>query len=160
MPRIPLNVAASLPRILGSPPKVLPPDFVPTAADARSLYRSLWRMGCLSVMYSNPGRDVIKRKIREAFEDSRRNPVTDSKDIKEQWERANNTKFFFEIAATRFGVEHRVISNMCVVAAEKYTGSARVAKPNVRQFQKDIEYEYASVIRSLNESMRMSLPSV
>lgn len=35
---------------------------------------------------------------------------------------AFNTRFFFEIASTRFGVEHGVISNMCIVAAEKSKG--------------------------------------
>ncbi|KAF9425213.1 hypothetical protein BGZ94_007737 [Podila epigama] len=87
MPRIPLNVAATLPRKLGPPPKPLPIDFKPTPADARSLYRSLWRVGALSVMYSGPEQRVIRQKIREAFEESCQDPVTRPEDIREQWER-------------------------------------------------------------------------
>ncbi|KFH71281.1 hypothetical protein MVEG_01581 [Podila verticillata NRRL 6337] len=160
MPRIPLNVAATLPRTLGPPPKALPSDFSPTAADARSLYRSLWRVGSLSIMYSNPGHKVIREKIREAFEESRKNPAKTPQDIKEQWERGKqsfNTRFFFEIASTRFGVEHRVISNMCVVTAEKNKGTTRSLKPAVIQNQKEVEREYTKVIHALNESMRLSL---
>ncbi|KAF9380267.1 hypothetical protein CPB97_008486 [Podila verticillata] len=149
MPRIPLNVAATLPRTLGPPPKPLPSDFLPTAADARSLYRSLRRVGSLSIMYSSPGHKVIREKIREAFEESRKNPAKTPQDIKEQ--------FFFEIASTRFGVEHRVISNMCVVAAEKSKGTTRSLKPTVIQNQKEVEQEYTKVIHALNESMRLSL---
>ncbi|KAG0030857.1 hypothetical protein BGZ82_007263 [Podila clonocystis] len=89
MPRIPLNVAATLPRTLGPPPKPLPVDFSPTAADARSLFRSLWRVGSLSIMYSSPGREVIRQKIREAFEESRKNPAKNPEDVKETWEREN-----------------------------------------------------------------------
>ncbi|KAG0344572.1 hypothetical protein BG005_001760 [Podila minutissima] len=157
MPRIPLNVAATLPRTLGLPPKPLPVDFSPTAADARSLYRSLWRVGSLSIMYSSPGREVIRQKIREAFEESRKNPAKNPEDVKETWERAFNTRFFFEIASTRFGVEHGVISNMCIVAAEKSKGTTRVVKPSLIEHQKEVEKEYTKVIHALNESMRLSL---
>lgn len=87
MPRIPLNVASSLPRTLGKPPKSIPLDFSPTDADARSLFRTLWRVGSLSVMYTNPGRDVIRQKIREGFEESRRQPATSEVDIRQRWER-------------------------------------------------------------------------
>ena len=80
-------MAAGLPRKLGPPPKRLPDSFQPTAADARSLYRSLWRLGALSVMFANPGRSVIRQKIREAFEESRECPKTTQEDIVEQWER-------------------------------------------------------------------------
>lgn len=82
-----MNVAKTLPRKLGPPPKPLRKNFLPTEADARALYRSLWRVGSLSVMYTNPGHDVIRRKIREAFEESRRYPKTTPEEIREQWER-------------------------------------------------------------------------
>ena len=87
MPRIPLNVASSLPRTLGKPPKPIPLDFSPTDADARSLFRTLWRVGSLSVMYTNPGRDVIRQKIREGFEESRQQPAISEADIRQLWER-------------------------------------------------------------------------
>ncbi|KAG0022864.1 hypothetical protein BGZ81_008356 [Podila clonocystis] len=157
MPRIPLNVAATLPRTLGPPPKPLPVDFSPTAADARSLYRILWRVGSLSIMYSSPGREVIRQKIREAFEESRKNPAKNPEDVKEMWERAFNTRFFFEIASTRFGMEHRVISNMCIVAAENSKGTTRAVKPSLIENQKEVEKEYTKVIHALNESMHLSL---
>jgi hypothetical protein len=35
---------------------------------------------------------------------------------------ALNTRFFFEIASTRFGVEHLVISNLTRIAAENSQG--------------------------------------
>ncbi|KAF9291606.1 hypothetical protein BGZ68_003222 [Mortierella alpina] len=157
MPRIPANVAATLPRKLGPPPKPPPKGFAPTASDARGLYRRLWRVGSLSVMYSNPGRTVIRQKIREAFEESRQSPKTDPADIAQQWKRALNTCFFFEIASTRFGIEHSVISNLSRVAAENSEGSSRVQKPNVRKIQKEVMEEYNAVIRALNESMELSL---
>ncbi|KAG0210978.1 hypothetical protein BGX28_008686 [Mortierella sp. GBA30] len=157
MPRIPANVAATLPRKLGPPPKPLPKDFSPSDADARSLYRRLWRVGSLSVMYTNPGRTMIRQKIREAFEESRQNPKTDPVDIKEQWKRAINTCFFFEVASTRFGIEHSVISNLSRVAAEESQGSSRVQKPSIRKLQNEVMQEYSSVIRALNESMELSL---
>ncbi|KAF9314411.1 hypothetical protein BG003_004178 [Podila horticola] len=108
-------------------------------------------------MYSSPGREVIRKKIREAFEESCKSPAKRPEDVKEQWERAFNTRFFFEIASTRFGVEHRVISNMCVVAAEKSKGTARAVKPSLIENQKEVEREYTKVIHALNESMRLSL---
>ncbi|KAF9341296.1 hypothetical protein BGZ91_009716 [Linnemannia elongata] len=69
-------------------------------------------------MYTNPGRDVIRQKIREGFEESRRQPATSEVDIRQRWERALNTRYFFEIASTRFGIEHSVISNLTRIAAE------------------------------------------
>ncbi|KAF9192854.1 hypothetical protein BGZ51_004617 [Haplosporangium sp. Z 767] len=158
MPRIPLNVAATLPRTLGPPPKPLPKNFKPTDADARSLYRSLWRVGSLSVMYTNPGHDVIRRKIREAFEKSQQHPKMDPTDIRQQWERGMCIlKFFFEIASTRFGVEHSVISNLCRIAAEGNTRTPRGQKANMRKMQKEVTDDYNSVIHALNESMGLSL---
>ncbi|KAF9355151.1 hypothetical protein BGX26_006918 [Mortierella sp. AD094] len=136
MPRIPLNVASTLPRKLGPAPKPLPKDFKPTEVKARSLFRQLWRMGSLSVMYTNPGRDVIRRKIREAFDESQRHPKTDPEEIKQQWERALNTKYFFEIASTR---------------------SSRAQKQSIRLSQMEISEEYNSAIQALNESMGISL---
>ncbi|KAF9963385.1 hypothetical protein BGZ65_003774 [Modicella reniformis] len=156
MPRIPFNVVASLPRRLGPPPKALPKDFCPTDADARSLFRKLWRMGSLSVMYTNPGRNVIRQKIREAFEESKKQPKKSQKDIRKQWERALNTKFFFEIATTRFGVEHSVISNLSRIAAEDNRRTTQSLKGGVRNAQKDMREEYDSVIQALNESMGLS----
>ncbi|KAF9090598.1 hypothetical protein BGX23_005859 [Mortierella sp. AD031] len=157
MPRIPLNVAASLPRTLGKPPKPLPTDFNPTDADARSLYRSLWRVGCLSVMYTNPGRDIIRQKIREGFEESRRHPRASEADIRQQWERALNTRYFFEIASTRFGVEHSVISNLTRVAYENSQGTPRVLKPQMRKLKQEALDGYQSVVHALNESLGLSL---
>ncbi|KAK3810804.1 MAG: hypothetical protein J3Q66DRAFT_350255 [Benniella sp.] len=157
MPRIPFNVAARLPHKLGPPPTVLPKNFLPTDADARSLFRQLWRMGSLSVMYTNPGRDVIRKKIREAFEESMDQPKKSQKEVRKQWERALNTRFFFEIAATRFGVEHSVISNLTRIASESERGTTRVIKANVRDSQHDVMEEYRSVIQALNESMGLSL---
>ncbi|GJJ72354.1 hypothetical protein EMPS_04711 [Entomortierella parvispora] len=157
MPRIPMNVAKSLPRKLGPPPKSLPGNFQPTEADARSLYRSLRRVGSLSVMYTNPGHRIIRRKIREAFEESYRYPKTTPEEIKEQWERALNTKYMFEVASTRFGVEHSVISNLCTIAADRERGTTR----NIRALKKDksqeVDREYNALIQALNESMRISL---
>ncbi|KAG0377288.1 MAG: hypothetical protein J3R72DRAFT_30049 [Linnemannia gamsii] len=157
MPRIPLNVASTLPRKLGRPPKSLPLDFSPTDADARSLFRTLWRVGSLSVMYTNPGRDVIRRKIREAFEESRQHLNTNEADIRQQWERALNTRYFFEIASTRFGVEHSVISNLTRVAAENSEGTTRPVKPQLRAVKQETLAEYQSVVHALNESLGLSL---
>ncbi|KAK3808964.1 MAG: hypothetical protein JOS17DRAFT_780543 [Linnemannia elongata] len=157
MPRIPLNVASSLPRTLGKPPKSIPLDFSPTDADARSLFRTLWRVGSLSVMYTNPGRDVIRQKIREGFEESRRQPVTGEADIRQQWERALNTRYFFEIATTRFGVEHSVISNLTRIAAENGQGTTRVMKPQLRKLKQETLAEYRSIVRAMNESLGLSL---
>ncbi|KAF9173375.1 hypothetical protein BGX20_003383 [Mortierella sp. AD010] len=108
-------------------------------------------------MYTNPGRDVIRRKIREAFEESQLHPKTDPEEIRQQWERALNTKYFFEIASTRYGIEHTVISNLTRIAAEERRGSSRAQKQSVRLVQKEISEEYKSVIQSLNESMGLSL---
>ncbi|KAI8346806.1 hypothetical protein B0O80DRAFT_466747 [Mortierella sp. GBAus27b] len=157
MPRIPFNVSARLPHKLGPPPEALPKDFYPTDADARSLFRQLWRMGSLSVMYTNPGRVIIRQKIREAFEESRDQPKKSQEEIKEQWERAFNTKFFFEVAATRFGIEHSVISNLSRIASEGERGTTRITKANLREAQHEVMEEYKSVIQALNDSMRLSL---
>ncbi|KAF9934421.1 hypothetical protein FBU30_002245 [Linnemannia zychae] len=157
MARIPLNVASTLPRRLGKPPKPLPEDFSPTAADARSLYRSLWRMGSLSVMYANPGRNFIRKKLREAFEESKQYPKTNEVDIRQQWERAYNTHFFFEIATTRFGVEHSVISNLARVSTENSEGSQRNQKPHMRKLRQQTQEEYQRVVHALNESLGLSL---
>ncbi|KAF9140816.1 hypothetical protein BGX30_005940 [Mortierella sp. GBA39] len=157
MPRIPLNVASSLPRTLGKPPKSIPLDFSPTDADARSLFRTLWRVGSLSVMYTNPGRDVIRQKIREGFEEFRRQPAASEDDIRQQWERALNTRYFFEIATTRFGVEHSVISNLTRIAAENSQGTTRVMKPQMRKLKQETLAEYKSIVHSMNESLGLSL---
>ncbi|KAG0097681.1 hypothetical protein BGZ93_002248 [Podila epicladia] len=108
-------------------------------------------------MYSSPGREVIRQKLREAFEDSHKNPAKKPEEVKETWERALNTRFFFEIASTRFGVEHRIVSNMCIVAAEKSKGTTRAVKPSLIESQKEVEKEYTKVIHALNESMGLSL---
>ncbi|KAF9366020.1 hypothetical protein BGX34_006905 [Mortierella sp. NVP85] len=108
-------------------------------------------------MYSSPGRDVIRKKIREAFEESRNQPKKSQKEVRKQWERALNTKFFFEIAATRFGVEHSVISNLIRIAWESERGSSRLIKPSIRDSQRDVMEEYKGVIQALNESMGLSL---
>ncbi|KAF9112587.1 hypothetical protein BGX27_003125 [Mortierella sp. AM989] len=157
MPRIPSNVAATLPRKLGPAPKPLPSNFKPTEAKARSLFRQLWRMGSLSIMYTNPGRDMIRRKIREAFNESQDNPKTDPDEIRQQWERALNTKFFFEVASTRYGIEHTVISNLTRISAEEMNGTARPKNQSMRVSQKRISEEYNSTIQALNESMGLSL---
>ncbi|KAF9913079.1 hypothetical protein BX616_010169 [Lobosporangium transversale] len=157
MPKIPLNVLATLPRKLGPAPKRLPVGFRPTEADARSLYRQLWRTGSLSVMYTNPGTKVIRQKLREAFEEAQQKPKTIDADIRQQWERAYNTRFFFEIASTRFGVEHSVISNITRIAAENSSGPTHMQKSSMRQAQKEIDKEYNKVISALNESMGLSL---
>ncbi|KAH7047689.1 hypothetical protein BKA57DRAFT_536155 [Linnemannia elongata] len=157
MPRIPLNVASSLPRTLGKPPKSIPLDFSPTDADARSLFRTLWRVGSLSVMYTNPGRDVIRQKIREGFEESRRQPATSEVDIRQRWERALNTRYFFEIASTRFGVEHSVISNLTRIASENSQGTPRVVKPQMRTLKQETLTEYQNIVHAMNESLGLSL---
>lgn len=127
MPRIPLNVAATLPRTLGPPPKPLPSDFLPTAADARSLYRSLRRVGSLSIMYSSPGHKVIREKIREAFEESRKNPAKTPQDIKEQWERGKN-KVSFRIC---FIKEMFPLANLCHCYQHSILGSSSRSLPRV-----------------------------
>ncbi|KAG0246903.1 hypothetical protein BGX31_005391 [Mortierella sp. GBA43] len=114
-------------------------------------------MGSLSVMYTNPGRVIIRQKIREAFEESRDQPKKSQEEIKEQWERAFNTKFFFEVAATRFGIEHSVISNLSRIASEGERGTTRITKANLREAQHEVMEEYKSVIQALNDSMRLSL---
>jgi hypothetical protein len=38
-------------------------------------------------MYTNPGRDVIRQKIREGFDEARRYPAISDTDIRQQWER-------------------------------------------------------------------------
>ncbi|KAF9902083.1 hypothetical protein EC991_005289 [Linnemannia zychae] len=157
MPRIPPNIALTLPRTLGKPPKPLPPDFSPSDADARALFRTLWRVGSLSVMYTNPGRDVIRRKIREAFDESRQHPKTSEAEIRQQWERALNTCYFFEIASTRFGTEHSVISNLARVAAEHDEGTTRTVKPQMRKVKQETLAEYRGVVQALNESLGLSL---
>ncbi|KAI8604445.1 hypothetical protein EDD21DRAFT_216300 [Dissophora ornata] len=157
MPRIPLNVAVSLPHKLGPPPKSLPKIFKPTDAEARSLFRQLWRMGSLSVMYTNPGRQVIRQKIREGFEESKRLSDEDPRRLRRQWKLALNTKYFLEIASTRFGVEHSVISNLTRITAENSKGSTRTQKLNIRNAQKEADEEYNAVIRALNDSMGLSL---
>ncbi|CAG8446799.1 12396_t:CDS:2 [Acaulospora morrowiae] len=78
---------------------------------SRSLFRRLWRAGDASVLYSRPAVKYVRKRIREGFEEYRRE--TDDKILKELYERVENTIKFMEISSRRGGFEHRVIRTLC-----------------------------------------------
>ncbi|CAG8494931.1 5220_t:CDS:2 [Paraglomus occultum] len=79
-----------------------------------SLYRALIRAGDASVLHSRPAVYDVRRRLRQAFNEYRY--VDDEKEQDDLFERGENMKRLFKIAARRGGPEHKSIVNLCEMA--------------------------------------------
>ncbi|KAG0267781.1 hypothetical protein DFQ27_008280 [Actinomortierella ambigua] len=109
-------------------------------------------------MYARQPRGYLLRKIREGLDEAKEQyPTWDQQQVIDRWERALNTKFLFEIASCKFGIEHRVISNLCTIGIEREAGTSRIPNPQLLRQRKEAEEDYKQLIQRLNNSMRLCL---
>ncbi|KAH8693083.1 hypothetical protein BGW36DRAFT_385826, partial [Talaromyces proteolyticus] len=67
-------------------------------------YRHLYRKGLQAIRYATPGRHVLRRSLRSAFEHGDVNDFNSKK--------IANTIRFLERAAESTGLEHRIVKNL------------------------------------------------
>ncbi|KAF9973911.1 hypothetical protein BGZ73_002810 [Actinomortierella ambigua] len=109
-------------------------------------------------MYAPQPRKYLLRKIREGFNEAKEQyPTWDQHQVVDRWERALNTKFLFEIASCKFGIEHHVITNLCTAGIEREAGTSRTPNPQLLRLIKEAEMDYKQLIQRLNDTMRLCL---
>jgi hypothetical protein len=79
----------------------------PSRQTLRTAYRHLLKAAYAAVQYTVPERFIVRDKLRRAFRfspTSRYNP-----------QRIHNTLEFLDLAATKRGLEHKLVKNLCLV---------------------------------------------
>ncbi|KAF3924216.1 hypothetical protein ABW21_db0202508 [Orbilia brochopaga] len=143
----------------------------PSRLDIIRAYRHLLRAGLRAVQYSTPARYAIRDKLRQAFiSETPQNanvytspashiPTVFPKTFSQT--RIDNTVRFLNTAATRRGMEHEIVRNLCHVeyrrAAHRFPRAAKGLKPEDWEPLNILFGEYDDTLRMLNETMQLEL---
>ncbi|KAA8895482.1 hypothetical protein FN846DRAFT_785006 [Sphaerosporella brunnea] len=79
----------------------------PSAQTLRTAYRHLYKASLAAVQYTVPQRFVVRDKLRKAF---RYTPAS-----RYNAQRIHNTLEFLHHAATKRGLEHTIVKNLCLI---------------------------------------------
>ncbi|KAF3907210.1 hypothetical protein ABW20_dc0100548 [Dactylellina cionopaga] len=129
-------------------------------------YRHLLRAGLQAVQYSSPARYSIRSKLRHAFRadapplfNASTSPASSKSTTfpkKFSQSRVDNTIRFLNTAATRLGMEHKIIKNLCFVEWRRNSfrlpRSTTSMKPAEWEPLNTLFQEYDETVRMLNEN--------
>ncbi|KAK6339066.1 hypothetical protein TWF696_009856 [Orbilia brochopaga] len=143
----------------------------PSRLDIIRAYRHLLRAGLRAIQYSSPARYAIRSKLRFAFSpESPQNinvysspashmPTVFPKTFSQT--RIDNTIRFLNTAATRRGMEHEIVKNLCFVeygrASQRFPRASKNLKPEEWEPLNVLFDEYDDTLRMLNETMQLEL---
>ena len=84
-------------------------------------YRHLYRHGLRAVKFSKPSRYTVRDRLRHSFRKGRRDDFNPQK--------IANTIEFLKGAEATYGLEHKILKNLCFVWWHEALGRSKSPKP-------------------------------